>query len=84
METLIASFHVQSELGDARHNMTVTTASGSNFAVIGVAPSRDFFGLGTGVTVQSRDDLAFYGNYDALIFSNLTVHTFSAGLQYRF
>jgi outer membrane autotransporter protein len=49
-----------------------------------VAPLRDFADVGLGLTAQSRDDLAFFGNYDALLSGNLAVHTFSVGLQYGF
>ncbi|HYM71719.1 MAG TPA: autotransporter domain-containing protein, partial [Stellaceae bacterium] len=76
--------YAREALGNSRA-MTVTTASGFDFPVTGVAPSRDIVTAGIGVTVRSGPALSYYANYDtALRSGNTTDTTVSAGLHLQF
>jgi outer membrane autotransporter protein len=72
------------ETGTATRNMIVTSASGTDFAVTGVAPKRGMFDVGAGVSVQAQDNLSFYADYDAQLSSNVTLQNLSLGLRYKF
>ena len=72
------------ETSDSKRDMVVTSASGTDFAVSGVAPGRGALGIGLGLDVEAHDNLAFYADYDGQISTNLTLHSFSAGLRYKF
>jgi fibronectin-binding autotransporter adhesin len=65
--------------------LTVATASGFNFPVIGVAPSRSQLSTGIGVSVVAGPSLLLYANYDAVLpTGNTTDQTIQAGLRWRF
>jgi fibronectin-binding autotransporter adhesin len=65
--------------------ITVTTVSGANFPVIGVAPSHDIVTAGIGVAAEAGPSLSFYANYDGTLRTgNTTDQTLSAGLRVRF
>jgi outer membrane autotransporter protein len=72
------------ETNDARRNMTVTTASGFDFPVVGVAPNKGMFNVGAGVQVQAVENISFYADYDASLSSNVTLQNVSLGLRYKF
>jgi len=68
-----------------RRVVTVAAIDGTPFVVRGVKPSRDMLTAGVGVSVQARDDLSLYGNYDALVHTGNTIdQTVSAGLRIHF
>jgi outer membrane autotransporter protein len=65
--------------------LTVTTASGFNFPVTGVAPSRSQLNTGIGVSVVAGLNLSLYANYDAVLPTGNTIsQTIQAGLRWRF
>ncbi len=72
------------EVGDANRSMIVTSASGTNFNVLGVSPKRGMFEIGAGISVQANDNFSLYADYDGEISSNVTTNNFSAGLRYQF
>jgi fibronectin-binding autotransporter adhesin len=65
--------------------LAVTTASGTPFLVNGIAPSRNQFSAGLGLTTVAGPNLQLYVNYDALLpTGNLTDQTVQAGLRWKF
>jgi len=65
--------------------LTVTTASGVNFPVTGVAPSRNQLTTGFGLSMVAGLNLQLYANYDATLpTGNTTAQTIQAGLRWRF
>jgi fibronectin-binding autotransporter adhesin len=65
--------------------LTVTTASGFNFPVTGVAPSRSQLTTGIGVSMVAGPNLQLYANYDATLpTGNTTAQTIQAGLRWKF
>ncbi len=65
--------------------LTVTAASGGNFPVTGVAPSRSQVTAGIGVSMAAGPNLSIYADYDALLpTGNTTEQTVQAGLRLKF
>jgi fibronectin-binding autotransporter adhesin len=65
--------------------LTVSTLSGIDFPVVGVAPSRNQMTAGVGIAMRSGPDLTFYASYDTTLRTgNTTDHVVQAGLRWRF
>jgi len=64
--------------------LTVTTASGFNFPVTGIAPSRSQCTTGIGVAMVAGPNLSLYADYDVTLpTGNTTAQTVQAGLRWR-
>jgi fibronectin-binding autotransporter adhesin len=65
--------------------LTVATVSGFDFPVQGVKPSNNMLTAGLGLTLQTRDNIYLYADYNAVVRTGNTAYqVVSAGLRIRF
>jgi uncharacterized protein with beta-barrel porin domain len=65
--------------------LTVATVSGVDFPVQGVKPSNNMLTAGIGLTLQTRDNIYLYADYNAVVpTGNTAYQVIAAGLRIRF
>jgi uncharacterized protein with beta-barrel porin domain len=72
------------EVLDTNRRSELTTGAGELLRMTNAVPGRDYLTIGAGVAVRSAN-IEVFADYDATLpVDNVTRHSVSAGLRYRF